>query len=259
MICTRATAGFTVVELAMALLIMTLLFGSIVTPLQNQVESSKIERTNDILQKARMALLGYAAAKGYFPCPADATSAGLEPEATDHSTGSCPSYQGFLPAATLGLHDTDWQGYATDGWGGMSNRIRYAVASQSVGGATNTNAVTRTNGMRTAGIASLSDPALSLFHVCGSSRGVVAGSNCGTATTLVSTTPVVIWSVGANGATGGISPDEAQNPNPNGGSADRIFVSRVRSTVAGNEFDDIVRWIPMPVVVSSLLAAGQLP
>jgi hypothetical protein len=113
--------------------------------------------------------------------------------------------------------------------------------------------------MRAAGIASLADPALSLMHVCASGRGVSAGVNCGTAQTLVSTAPVVIWSVGPNAATGGTSVDEAQNPNPNGGSADRIFVSRVRSAVAGNEFDDIVTWIPMPILIGRMVAAGELP
>ena len=39
-----------------------------------------------------------------------------------------------------------------------------------MGAADNANAFTRVNGMRAAGIANLSDPALSLFHVCGSAK-----------------------------------------------------------------------------------------
>jgi hypothetical protein len=113
--------------------------------------------------------------------------------------------------------------------------------------------------MRTATIAALGDPSLSLFHVCGTASGVVPGTSCGTALTLVSTTPIVVWSVGGNGFEGGASADEAQNPNPKGGSADRIFVSRIRNKVSGSEFDDIVWWIPMPVVVARMIAAGQLP
>ena len=171
----------------------------------------------------------------------------------------CPAYHGFLPAAALGLPASDANGYALDAWGSGANRIRYAVASQSVGSASNTNAFTRTYGMRAAGISSLSDTALSLFHVCGSGKGVSAGVSCGSAPTLVSSAPVMIWSVGPNAATGGASVDEAQNPNPNGGSADRIFVSRARSDVEGNEFDDIVAWIPMTILIGRMVAAGQLP
>jgi hypothetical protein len=251
--------GFTLTDCSAALFVSALLFGSIVTPLQTQIEDRKIEDTTRLLEKARAALLGYAAAHGYFPCPADNSSSGQEPAATDHATGSCPVYQGFLPAAALGFPASDASVYAVDAWGRPENRIRYAVTTQTIGPPANTNAFTRTNGMRTAGISNLSDTALSLFHVCGSGTGVVAGVSCGAAPTLVSTTPVMVWSLGGNAATGGSSVDEAQNPNPNGGSMDRLFVSSLRRRVAGNEFDDIVAWIPMTIVVSRMVAAGQLP
>jgi type II secretory pathway pseudopilin PulG len=255
----RACAGFTIFELAIALFLMALLVGSVFMPLEAQVDTRKVELTEQLLEKAREALLGYAATHGYFPCPADVTSSGQEAAGSDHATGVCPAYHGFLPAAALGLPASDANGYALDGWGGASNRIRYAVASQGVGPASNEHAFTRANGMRAAGISNLSDAALSLFHVCGSGKGVSAGVSCGSATTLVSTAPVMIWSAGANAARGGESVDEAQNPNPNGGSPDRIFVSRARSNVAGSEFDDIVAWIPMTILIGRMVAAGQLP
>lgn len=228
-------------------------------PLQAQVDVRKVDQTEQLLDQAREALLGFAALHGYLPCPADAASRGHEAAGSDHSTGVCPIYHGFLPGALLGLPASDANGYALDGWGTAANRIRYAVTSQRVGPASNANAFTRVNGMRAAGISSLSDAALSLFHVCGSAKGVSAGVSCGSAPTLVSTAPVMLWSAGANAATGGTSGDEAQNPNPNGGSPDRIFVSRPRSSVAGSEFDDIVAWIPMPILIGRMVAAGQLP
>jgi type II secretory pathway pseudopilin PulG len=255
--CTRR--GSILTDCSVAIFISALLVGTIATPLQTQVENRKIEQTEQLLDKARSALLGYAAAHGYFPCPADNASSGREPAGTDHATGVCPTNYGFLPAATLGFENSDTRGYAVDAWGRSENRIRYAITNQAVGSPTNSNAFTRANGMRTATIAALSDPALSLFHVCGTAAGVVAGTSCGTALTLVSTRPIVVWSVGSNAAEGGASADEAQNPNPKGGSADRIFISRVRNSVSGTEFDDIVWWIPMPVLVTRMIAAGQLP
>jgi prepilin-type N-terminal cleavage/methylation domain-containing protein len=253
----RATRGFSMIELAVALFLIALLFGTIFMPLQTQVENRKIADTDILLDKAREALLGYASANGYFPCPADDMSGGREPETADHVTGICPAYYGFLPGAALGIQISDAQGYALDGWGGRANRIRYAVASQTVGGVSRP--FTRTNGLRTAGIANLSDTTASFLHVCSSAAGVVAGTSCGTAGTLVSTAPVMLWSAGANAATGGIGADEAQNPNPNGGSADRIFVSRLRATTGAGEFDDQLAWVPMPTLVSRMVAAGQLP
>jgi type II secretory pathway pseudopilin PulG len=253
----RRCWGFTLVELAVAVFLISLLLGALAMPLQMRVEARKVEQTEQLLRTLRDALTGYAAANGYLPCPADDSSTGREPAASNHETGYCPSYFGFLPAAALGIATQDVRGYAADAWAGAGNRIRYAVAPYAIGSIGN--ALTRVNGMRSAGFAHLSDPALSLFHVCDSGSGVSAGSTCGKAITLVSTAPAVIWSSGPNEASGGSSVHEAQNPNVNGGSADRLFVSRVRSNVSGNEFDDIVTWIPMSMLLARMLAAGQLP
>jgi hypothetical protein len=163
------------------------------------------------------------------------------------------TYIGFLPAAALGFTPVDASGYAVDAWGLTQNRIRYAVSNW------NSNTFTKAGGMRTAGMSTIAGAAL--LYVCNSGTGVVAGTNCGTAVKLTDNAPVVIWSVGPNAATtGGVSVDEAQNPNPvNPVSIDRIFVSKPRSTVAGSEFDDIVTWIGSPTLFNRLIAAGQLP
>ena len=260
--------GFTLVEIAIAIFIITILLGSILVPLTTQVENRNFDNTQRILDQAREALLGYAAAYGYFPCPASTTSNGQEAAGTDHSIGAastCPAtvlgantYIGFLPAARLGFTPVDANGYAVDAWGLTQNRIRYAVSNVTVNGITQP--FTRTNGMRNAGMANITGAAL--LYVCNSGTGVVAGTNCGTAVTLASNAPGVIWSVGPNAATtGGASVHEAQNPNPNGGSADRLFVSRTKAAAGatGGEFDDIVTWIGTPTLFNRLIAAGQLP
>ena len=247
--------GFTMFELAVALFLLALLFGSLFVPLQAQLDARKTEQTEAILYQAREALLGYAAANGYLPCPA--ITSGAEPREADHASGSCPAYHGYLPAAALGLQPTDSRGYAVDAWHTGASEIRYAVAPYAV--AKVSNPFTRVNGMRTAGIASLGDPAVSLLHVCSTGVGVVDSASCAPGATLVSTAPVVIWSSGPNGTGGGVSRDEAQNPSPKGGSADRIFVSRPRGGGSGGEFDDQVAWIPMPALIARLVATGQLP
>jgi hypothetical protein len=240
-------------ELAVALFLLALIFGSMFVPLQAQLDARKTEETEAILHRAREALLGYAAANGYLPCPA--VSSGAEPREADHATGTCPAYHGYLPAIALGLQPTDSRGLAIDAWNTPASHIRYAVAPYAV--AKVSNPFTRVNGMRAVGIASLGDSAVSLLHVCSSAAGVVDNTACGPGATLVSNAPVVLWSAGPNAASGGASRDEAQNPNANGGSADRIFVSRARS--AGADFDDQVAWIPMPALIARLVAAGQLP
>ena len=246
------TTGFTIFEHAVSLSVIALVLGSIMIPLQTQIEARKVDETRRLLEAAQDMLLGFAAANGYFPCPADASSNGQEPLGTDHLSGACPVSHGFLPAALLGFRPTDAQGYAVDAFEGAGRRIRYAVSTQTIGGVTN--ALTRTNGLRSVPIASFG--AAPLLYICQSGNGVTA-ADCGTAVTLASNAVAVVWSVGANGANGGVSVHEAQNPNPNGGSADRVFVSREISNVAGNEFDDLVAWIPATTLVTRLMMSGQ--
>lgn len=250
--------GFTLIELAVALFVLMLLLSSIVVPLTTRVEQRKISDTRRALDDARDALIGFAAANGRLPCPASATSNGNESFAAGGSTanGNCSNFfDGFLPAVALGLTATDSQGYALDGWGLVQNRIRYAVSNQTVNGITNP--LTRVSGMSSVGLSSLA--AAQFLYVCNSGSGVTAGTNCGTAVTLASNAMAVLYSIGPNAATGGTGTDEAENPNPNGGSADRIFVSRDWSSGTGAEFDDIVTWIGTSPLFNRMIAAGQLP
>lgn len=241
--------GFTLVELAVSIAVITLLLGSLLVPLQTQVETRKYDETQKLLDVAREALLGYAAAYGYFPCPADAGSNGQEAGA-NHATGACTTYFGFLPAATLGFTPADNSGYALDSWGTAANRIRYSVSNTTVFGITNP--FTRTNGMRSAGTANIMSA--NLLYVCNSGTGIASGTNCGTAVTLTSNAPVVVWSLGPNAALGGSAPHESENIDSN-----RTFVMRTKSNVSGSDFDDIVTWISPSVLFNRLIAAGQLP
>jgi prepilin-type N-terminal cleavage/methylation domain-containing protein len=263
----RPAAGFTLIEMAVAVFILALLLGSILVPLQTQIESRKTDETQRMLDQAREALLGFAAANGYFPCPASTSSNGQQATGAGHpGTGTCAVaviganiYHGFLPAATLGFTPVDAQGYAVDAWGLTKNRIRYAVSTVTVNGVTLP--FTKTNGMKNAGMSNIA-AATTLLHVCNSGTGVTPGTNCNTAVTLASSVPVVIWSVGPNAATsGGASVDEQQNPNPsaNPQTPDRIFVSRTKSSGTSGEFDDIVTWIGSATIFNRLIAAGQLP
>jgi prepilin-type N-terminal cleavage/methylation domain-containing protein len=258
-----ARRGFTLIEVALAIFIMGLLLTGIVLPLRAQLELRMLEETRSLLARAREALLGYAAMYGHFPCPADATSNGYEPAGTqtrreEDTAPICNPYIGFLPAAELGMTPIDSEGYASDGWGGTANRIRYAVTNATIDAVPE--AFVSTNGMHSVGIEMLGSA--DLLHVCASGSGVVPGANCGPLPGNVITTKaaVVIWSVGPNALTGGVSVDERENPNPTAGfSLDRIFVSRPQSDASGAEFDDVLTWIPLPLIVTRMVAAGHLP
>jgi prepilin-type N-terminal cleavage/methylation domain-containing protein len=267
----RRPAGFTILELAITLAIVAVLAVGVLVPFVAQVTQRKVAETERILEQARETLMGFAAATGRLPCPALPDTDGFEKFSTTSSpvgsvaNGTCATFYGFLPAATLGFTPIDQQGYAIDAWGTAQNRIRYAVSNQTVNGVTNP--FTRTNGMRDATSAQLANA--TLLVVCSDGTGAVPATPAcpSAATTLTINAPAVIWSSGSNAATGGNSTDEAQNPHANAntgsfppyGTADRIFVSRPLGSGTSGDFDDIVTWLSIGNLVSRLVLAGQLP
>ena len=255
----KSQTGFTLIEMALALLIMGLVVGGGLNLMSSQMESQKLKETQAILEEAKNALIGFAVANKRLPCPASATSLGQESFAVggDKNNGLCSNfYNGFLPAAALGLSPTDEQGYATDAWGIAPNRIRYAVYTGTIN--TVLNPFTRIDGMKNAGLTSLS--ATPLLQVCASATGITA-TTCGTATALTSTAPAVIYSVGKNAPLGGTGTDETANPNPNSANNDPVFVSHTPMPLgaANGEFDDIVIWLSPNILFNRMVQAGRLP
>lgn len=247
--------GFSLIEMAMVLLIVSLLLGGGLSVVSAQIEQQKFKDTQHILDDAREALVGYAAANGRLPCPASATSNGVESPLGGSTAGiPCTNpYNGFLPAVTLGMPNPDANGYLQDAWQGTNNRIRYAVTTAITPGA-NANAATTPNGIRTATLATYGTaPNL---RVCGSSTGITA-TTCGTAPALTTTALAVIFSLGSNGKTGVVGgPDETANQNN-----DQVFVSHTPVAIGGTngEFDDMFTWIPAAVLFNRMLQAGSLP
>jgi prepilin-type N-terminal cleavage/methylation domain-containing protein len=251
----QSQCGFTLVEMAVVLLIVALLVGSGLSVVSAQVEQQKYKDTQRILDDAREALLGFAAANGRLPCPATAASNGIEaPAGGSTAVTPCTSpYGGFLPGVTLGMTGLDGNGYVLDAWGGQTNRIRYAVTTAITPGA-NANAATSPNGIRTATILTYA-PAPNL-RVCTTSTGILATA-CGAAAALTTSAVAVIFSLGPNGPRGVAGgADETANQN-----ADQVFVWHTPVAVGGTngEFDDLMTWISAPLLFNRMLQANSLP
>ncbi|TFW70986.1 prepilin-type cleavage/methylation domain-containing protein [Methylotenera oryzisoli] len=265
----RCVGGFTLVEMAIVIVILGFVLGALLMPMQVQRQQQAQLQTENTLAIAKRALLGYAQAHGRLPCPATAVSNGIEQPIGGAAT--CTQAVGFLPAATLGMQPADAQGYALDGW---DNRIRYAVTQSSAGGAatpdftTNiadnaaTPLVNEADGMNVVGMSNL----LPDLRVCASSVGITAAV-CSAAVPetnyLINNAVAVIYSIGATGnqAIGGA--DETANLNDadaNGIVDDGVFVSHEpRSAADANgEFDHIVTWISPYVLYNAMIEAGQL-
>lgn len=120
--------GFTLIELAIVLFVVSLLLGGMLTPLGRHIAERQSAETRRALEEARTALVGYALARrelrgvGHLPCP-DMRDAGPEGIANDGledrlPDGRCARRFGNLPWATLALAPGD-------AWG---NHLSYAVA-----------------------------------------------------------------------------------------------------------------------------------
>jgi len=242
----RFENGFTLIEMAMVLMIVSLLLGSLLVPVAARLEQGKIADTQQTEATIIEALMGYALTNGRLPCPASATSNGTESFASggNSSNGLCSNfYNGWVPAVTLGLSNIDNQGYAVDAW---NNRIHYAVT------AAGSNAFTKTNSITLSSVADLS--------VC--STASTSSSSCSvTSSILTANTPAVVYSLGKNAVTGGVSADEAENPNPNSADNDKVFVSHSPSAsgTSSGEFDDLLVWMSPNILLGRLVAAGKLP
>ena len=56
----KTQQGFTLIELAIVLVIVTILVGGLAMPLSAQIEARRISETRKTLEEAREAILGYA-------------------------------------------------------------------------------------------------------------------------------------------------------------------------------------------------------
>ena len=226
--------GFSLVEMSIVLAIVALLLGGLLPTISSQMEQQRRNETRKQLDEIKEALIGYAIAKGNFPCPAKSASDGAEDR---NVSGACNQRQGFIPWSELGVAKLD-------AWG----RIIHYSATPAY-----TNSVTKFK---------LGDPRDITIRTRNAADALVNLSNS-------NDIPVVILSHGKNGygatldngtAIGNASTtntDEQTNFNAAGTS----FVSKDQSTrtTGSGEFDDLMVWISANTLFSKMVAAGQLP
>ncbi|MDY6845140.1 MAG: LamG-like jellyroll fold domain-containing protein, partial [Thermodesulfobacteriota bacterium] len=116
----RVLHGFTLIEMAIVVVIVGIVVSTIATVLPSLIQSAKIKKARAILEKVDYALEGYITANGQCPCP-DTDGDGLEnrnPGTTPPTDDTCNAYVGDLPYRTLGLSSGE------DNW---RNPIKYGV------------------------------------------------------------------------------------------------------------------------------------
>lgn len=242
--------GFTLVELAICMVIFALLSGGLMMTLSARQIAMATTETRHRLNDARDALLGFAATYGRLPCPAAPGTTGTE---SPPGGGTCSNpLDGLLPAITLGLSPTNSQGYAVDDWG---NPLRYSITTYRDTGFCPGHMFATTNCVKSAWTTHLPAPDL---HICTTAVGLTgssAGASCAAGATLAHDVVAVIFSRGINGGAAPRSSDESAN-----GDGDRLYVSHPQTSGnAAKEFDDIVIWLSPSILYYRLIAAGRLP
>lgn len=127
--------GFTLVEVAIAMLIIGFLIGGALMTLSAQVSIRNGSDTRQLLEQAKEALIGFAITNGRFPCPSVAPTNngqvtggdGFESfDSVNPNECAAPGANDTLliPARTLGLQPIDQNGFLVDPWG---RPIRYEV------------------------------------------------------------------------------------------------------------------------------------
>lgn len=264
------TAGFTLIELAVVLFIVTLLIGGMLLPLSAQNEIRGRQETDRALATIRDALIGFAVVNGRLPCPAPATLAtgalgvGLEATTaaagTTATTGPCGcttatsgiasaggtacddstpgDVTGVLPWATLGVPETDF-------WG---NRYTYRVT---------TRFGRLASGQTTFGCAPTSNPTSAAFALCSAGNISVSTAVSG-GTALASLLPAIVVSHGRN-ALGAYLPAGTQIAGVAAGSDEEENADGDAVFVSSGAIDDQLTWIPTGILMGRMLAAGKLP
>jgi prepilin-type N-terminal cleavage/methylation domain-containing protein len=281
-----AQSGFTLVEIAIVLLIVTILLGYTVALFPRQQQLKQYRALNQEMDRVVEAVVGFAQVNGRLPCPALPNSAGNEDYDSVNNDG-CDNYGGFVPVNTLGLDGRfNEDSLLLDPWG---NPYRYYVANVDHDGG-GLSDFTAPGQMRAVGLVdSEPDNYIDLdgrYLIC-DSAGTTTDDVCTGANTVFGNpdglghyagAPFVLLSMGKNWNEAAPAGDELENSGASlsttnlgmaiGPSGTEYLLKNVaggettfvrRPGGLADDFDDVVRWVSPNVLFSRMIEAGQLP
>jgi prepilin-type N-terminal cleavage/methylation domain-containing protein len=224
--------GFSLIEMAIVLVILGMLLGGMLMPLSSQREVSQRQATERQLQEIRNALIGFAQANNRLPCPAILGNGAAAP-----AVGACPDPVAtgatYVPFAALGVQGTIINGNLVDVW---QQPIRYRLANPAPG------AWVYANSPIPSALATTT-VLLPYFRICSDINPCPSPAP----TLIAGSVVAVVFSTGNNDHAD--SAGELQNQSL----ASNDFVQR---TLEQN-FNDIVVWISQPTLIYELSKSSQ--
>lgn len=259
-----ALGGFTLFEVAIVLVIVSLLLGAALPPVRGYAEARLEQETLARLDRAREALVGFAVSHGHLPCPdrdgdgeSDARVEGADAPGDGCAGGA---YGGWLPAATLGTP-------SLDAWG---RRIRYRVSAELTRRAGDPSAIACAG-------ASPDNPCTLEIGDTGELTVLTRDPGSRVERRLAVDVAAVVLSLGPNGRGGGldggtsagdppdVAEDEWENLDGDGTYMSRDHTPAAEGCSEGDPtrppcaFDDRLAWVSPHVLIGRLVSAGQLP
>ncbi|MGH8602913.1 MAG: prepilin-type N-terminal cleavage/methylation domain-containing protein [Gammaproteobacteria bacterium] len=248
----RRGAGFTLIEIAIVLVVLGLLLAGLIGPMGTRIEQEERERTRAILEEIKEALYGFAIAQGRLPCPDSDGDGREDPTGGGCASGAPNDVVGNLPWVDLAVPEED-------AWG---RRFRYRV-TPSYADDVSADTVTPAPPGTPCTAVPPTLPAQASFALCSDGDITIRSNGVGTSpTTLVATkVAAVVISHGKHRfLPGDASPHEDENfDDSSPGDDPGTIVSRDYTGGTGEEFDDLVVWIPHLILKNRMIMAGKLP
>ena len=253
--------GFTLIEIAIVLLIVAILLGYTVALFPVQQELKHYRQADTEMNEIIDALISFAQVNGRLPCP-DTDTDGRENDSdlwdiagdapgTDTFIDSCVGYTGLVPMTTLGLQaNANSNNNPQDPWGDVYEYTVSDVDTDSVGVVD----LVSPNGIRAEGVGNVK-PDLKICNGSGAAIDDCPGANIAARdlNTVANGIAAVLVSTGKN------RNDIASAIQTENTDGDKAFVSATRSDASGSEYDDIVKWISSNQLFSKMIEADQLP
>ena len=258
-------SGFTLIEIAIVLLVVTVILGYTMAMVPVQQELRQYRQAEREMDWIINSLYAFAQTNNHLPCPALTGSNGFACR-NDGTPGNCSgsvaaadvcdAWFGFLPAKTLGLDGKYSEaGLLLDPWG---QPYRYQVSDNDSGGAILEDFIL-TGGLQDAGISNLA-PDLVVCNADPSLAAQGTDTGCsGAAQRIIDESPAVVLSTGKDTLGDTTSNSWVQRENLDNSASDRVFVKTTFNDTSSNKYDDLVKWIAPNILYSKMIDAGHLP
>ena len=229
--------GFTLIEIAIVIVIIGILIGTILGPISSQTRNSNIKKTETTINQVNDLLMAYFAANGHLPCPATDATNGVESRVGFVLTNGCTTQHGYVPSVTLAINgNTNENNQLVDAW---TMPIRYSVDDRF-----SDSGLVDLDGL----LDELSAlPLLGFLGDANAALSVCTQSDCSQGNVVANSVPAVVFSTGPDRNT---FVSDAQTENLD---EDNVFISKPPTQLEGEEFDDIVDWISPNLLKSYLI------